>query len=221
MRTDRPTVLPRMSARALLRESQKYHFRSSWRVEGQVEELASLLLDVSSLPSWWSTAFFKAHIVDPGDECSVGRSFDLVTRGWLPYRLRFQMRVKHIDFPRKFVLVAKGDFVGRAVGKLHQDGQHACITFDWRVSARKPLLQVLSPMLRPILMSNHYWVMGRGQQSVRTEIARRRLDSEHTTVDPLSQRLISFLGFRALWPRMSVLAARSYLRRISDMWLSS
>jgi len=47
-------------------------------------------------------------------------------------------------------------------------------TYDWRITAGKPLLQTLSPLLRPLLESNHRWAMAQGEQSLRLELRRRR-----------------------------------------------
>jgi hypothetical protein len=42
------------------------------------------------------------------------------------------------------------------------------------VRAEKPLLQALSPFLRPLLAANHRWAMRKGEESLALELARRR-----------------------------------------------
>lgn len=204
------TMITRIASlpNSLLRASHRYRFQSTWRVQGRIEELADLLLDTDSLPCWWPSAFFEARTLKVGNDQSEGRVFDLVTRGWLPYTLRFRMRVKHTDYPRKFVLVSTGDFVGRAVGRLYQDSGVACVNFDWRLRVRKPLLRWLSPIARPVLKSNHYWMMRRGQESLGIEIHRRRMDLEQTPSFGSQNDHVSFLGFRAPWPRQIAAISR-------------
>ena len=48
------------------------------------------------------------------------------------------------------------------------------ITYDWRVSASKPLLRRLTWLLRPVFSANHRWAMARGEESLRLELRRRR-----------------------------------------------
>ena len=48
------------------------------------------------------------------------------------------------------------------------------ITYDWRISATKPLLRRLSWLLRPAFSANHHWAMKRGEESLRLELRRRR-----------------------------------------------
>ena len=52
------------------------------------------------------------------------------------------------------------------------------ITYDWRVSASKPLLRWLTWLLRPVFAANHRWAMARGEESLRLELRRRRATSE-------------------------------------------
>jgi hypothetical protein len=52
------------------------------------------------------------------------------------------------------------------------------ITYNWRVSAIKPLLRWLSWLLRPVFAANHRWAMARGEESLRLELRRRRATSE-------------------------------------------
>ena len=52
------------------------------------------------------------------------------------------------------------------------------ITYDWRIRAEKPLLQTLSPLLRPLFEANHRWAMAQGEASLTLELARRRATSD-------------------------------------------
>lgn len=55
-----------------------------------------------------------------------------------------------------------------------QDGAFVDISYDWRISAEKPLLRRLSFLLKPIFAANHRWAMARGEESLRLELRRRR-----------------------------------------------
>ena len=47
------------------------------------------------------------------------------------------------------------------------------LTYTWRVRAEQPLLRRLEFLLKPIFALNHNWVMRKGEEGMRREIARR------------------------------------------------
>ena len=51
---------------------------------------------------------------------------------------------------------------------------HAEATYDWRISAEKPLLRYGSFVFRPIFAANHRWAMAHGEESLDLEVRRRR-----------------------------------------------
>ena len=59
------------------------------------------------------------------------------------------------------------------------DGPEVVITYDWQVSASKPLLRKLTWLLRPIFAVNHRWAIARGEESLRLELRHRRTKSDH------------------------------------------
>ena len=73
--------------------------------------------------------------------------------------------------------MASGDFDGRGVWTFEQDGAFVDITYDWRLSAEKPLLRNLSFLLKPLFEANHRWAMAQGEESLKLELARRRATS--------------------------------------------
>lgn len=76
--------------------------------------------------------------------------------------------------PVGFALEAKGDLSGRGEWTFRQDGAYVVITYDWRITADKPLLRALSPVRKPVLRSNHNWTMRKGEESLNLELWRRR-----------------------------------------------
>jgi hypothetical protein len=154
--------------------SNDYHFITRWRVEGTINEVADILKDAAGLPRWWPSVYLDVQVLEPGDEDGVGKVVSLYTKGWLPYTLRWQFRVTESHYPHGFSLEALGDFTGHGVWTLEQDGARVNVTYDWKISADKPLLSALSFLLKPIFSANHRWAMARGEESLRLEIARCR-----------------------------------------------
>lgn len=153
--------------------SNAYHFITQWRVEASVEEVYRLISHAADLPRWWPSVYLAVRELAPGDADGIGKIVSLNTRGWLPYTLRWQLRVSEVRFPSGYAFDASGDFVGRGIWRFSQDGAYVNATFDWRLRADKPLIRYLSFFLKPIFSANHRWAMAQGEKSLRAELARR------------------------------------------------
>ena len=154
-----------------------YHFITRWRVESTLEEVSEILEDAAGLVRWWPSVYLEVEVPEPGDEHGVGKLVRLHTKGWLPYTLRWQFRVTESRHPFGFILQALGDFEGRGTWTFEPDGTHVNITYDWKIGTRKPLLNALSFLLKPVFAANHRWAMSRGLESLKLELARRHAHS--------------------------------------------
>lgn len=150
-----------------------YHFITDWQVVGTIEEVADVLSDALALKRWWPSVYLEVKQLKAGDERGIGKVIDLYTKGWLPYTLRWQFEVTESNHPHGFTLVASGDFVGRGIWTLQQNGRYVDVRYDWKIEAEKPLLKYFSPIMKPIFSANHRWAMAKGEESLRLELARR------------------------------------------------
>jgi uncharacterized protein YndB with AHSA1/START domain len=149
-----------------------YAFLTVWRIPAPAESIFDLLADVEALPRWWPSVYLGVTPV-PGRE----GAYDLHTKGWLPYTLRWRLVRTHDERPRQLAIAASGDFEGEGVWTLvprgEETGAYTEVRFDWRIRAEKPLLRRLSWLLKPVFAANHRWAMARGEESLRRELARR------------------------------------------------
>lgn len=152
----------------------EYRFLTRWRIFGTAKEAADVLADAKELPRWWPSVYLRVEELEAGGEDGVGKRVRLHTKGWLPYTLDWEFRVTESRHPHGFSLEASGDLAGRGIWTLEESGAWTLVTYDWHVRAQKPLLQALSPLLRPLLEANHRWAMRMGEESLRLELARRR-----------------------------------------------
>jgi hypothetical protein len=150
-----------------------YHFVSRWRVEGSAQDVYEILFDAGGRVHWWRDVFLDVQFLEPGDERGVGQVVRLLTKGWLPYKLRWQYRITDVRPPYGFALEASGDFVGGGIWSLKQDGPRVDVVYDWRIRVDKPLIRWLSFLLKPLFAANHRWAMRRGEEGLRRELARR------------------------------------------------
>src|SRR4051812_34739011 len=158
--------------------SNQYAFVTHWRVEGTCGEVADILSDPMELPRWWPSVYLAVEELRPPDASGLGRRIRLHTKGWLPYTLTWDFETVESRYPHGSTLVASGDFDGRGVWTFVQDGAFVDITYDWRLSAEKPLLRNLSFLLKPVFEANHRWAMAQGEASLKLELARRRATSD-------------------------------------------
>jgi hypothetical protein len=156
----------------------EYEFRTVWRVAGTAGEVRDVLADGPSLPRWWPAVYLSVETVNEGDENGSGGEIALFTKGWLPYTLRWTLRVTEPITDAGYALTATGDLIGAGRWTFEQDGPEVVITYDWQVSARKPLLRRLTWLMRPVFAANHRWAMARGEESLRLELRRRRAASD-------------------------------------------
>ena len=151
-----------------------YHFITHWRMKADIWEISDILGDAEGLARWCPTVYLEVKILEPGDAKGVGKVVDLHTKGRLPYRLRWKFRVVENNEPYGFVIEAFGDFVGSGVWKFEQDGEWVNIQYDWDIIAEKPILKLLSWLLKPIFSWNHLWAMAQAEQFLLGEIEKRR-----------------------------------------------
>ena len=124
-----------------------YVFLTRWRVEGKAEEAFDILNDVPGYLRWWPEVYLAVENLALGDRDGIGKTYALLTRGKLPYRLRWNARITDKRRPSSFSIEASGDFVGLGVWSLVEHSQHLDIEFDWRLRAEKPLLSTFPSFL--------------------------------------------------------------------------
>jgi Polyketide cyclase / dehydrase and lipid transport len=155
-------------------QANDYIFLTRWEVQGKADEAYEILIDVPGYLRWWPEVYLAVRPLAPAGKDGIGQNYRLLTRGKLPYRLRWDARIIETRRPGSFTIEATGDFVGRGVWTFEEHGSDLKILFDWRLRAEKPLLKSLSFLLRPLFRWNHRWAMARGEEGLRREFALRR-----------------------------------------------
>ncbi len=156
------------------RPDPKFRFVSRWHVLGTAEEVSGVLADAREFSRWWPSVYLDVEELEPGDQSGVGRRVRLHTKGWLPYTLDWEFSVTESRLPHGFAIESRGDLAGRGEWAFEQAGAWTLATYDWRVSAEKPLLRALSPLFASALAANHRLAMRMGETSLALELARRR-----------------------------------------------
>jgi len=144
-----------------------YHFVTRWRVKADVREVFDIINQPLEYPRWWPSVYLDAR--------AIGKErVRFHTKGLLPYTLEWESTNVEAVPPSRLVLEAAGDFSGRGVWSLAQDGEYVDITFDWDLAVGKAVLKYLTPVLRPVFEANHRWAMEQGEAALREELIRYR-----------------------------------------------
>jgi uncharacterized protein YndB with AHSA1/START domain len=151
-----------------------HHFVSRWRVKASADEVYDIISQPLEYPRWWPSVYLDSREVASGAPDGTGRRFLFHTKGLLPYTLCWESSVTEAVPPNRLVFEAAGDFDARGVWSFVQNGAFVDITFDWKLTAGKPLLRYLTPVLRSVFEANHRWAMKQGEISLREELIRYR-----------------------------------------------
>ena len=196
--------------------SNTYHFITRWRVEGTCGEVADVLGDPLAFPRWWPAVYLDVRQIEPPDARGLGRRVSVVSKGFLPYTIRWESRTTESRYPHGFTIVARGDFDGHGNWTFEQDGLCVEIAYDWRLRAEKPLLRHLSFLLKPLFEANHRWAMAQGEHSLKLELLRRRATTEAARAAvPMPPAPVTYAGIALVAGAVGVTASLAYLMRRS------
>ncbi|MBI4850759.1 MAG: polyketide cyclase [Acidobacteria bacterium] len=155
--------------------SNQYHFITKWEFNAQIEEVFKLIENGADLPRWWPDVYLAARAEKSGRLDRIGDKIHFHTKGWLPYTLSWTAEVTSFRPPNHMEIKAIGDFVGKGIWSLSQEGNLTKVQFDWHILAEKPLLRYFSFIAKPIFSWNHHWAMARGYESLRAELSKQKL----------------------------------------------
>jgi hypothetical protein len=157
----------------------RYRFITRWRFEATQEEVFTLLDEPLEFAQWWPAVWLRAEQENAADPTTgIGRRVRFVSKGWLPYTLRWTARTVTRTVPHSLTIEVTGDVEGAGRWTLRRDGRFVDVTYLWTIHANKPLVRYLSFLFRPVFASNHRWAMATGEKSLRLELARRRARSD-------------------------------------------
>jgi polyketide cyclase/dehydrase/lipid transport protein len=140
----------------------EYRFVDRWFVGAGLEAIYDLVGDTLGYPGWWGDVFVSVE-GDAGPP-RPGRQARIVSRGFLPYLLRWEAQIVEADAPRHFAFVMTGDFVGGGSWTFDAADGGTRAIFDFRPRVEKPGVKQLSPVLKPLFRWNHRWAMQRGER---------------------------------------------------------
>ena len=137
----------------------EYEFIDEWDVDAPIDAVFVALADARTYPDWWRPVYLE---VDADGPPVVGCASRQRFKGRLPYTLTQTSTIIACDAPDSFEVEAVGDLTGHgrwALSERPEGGVH--VRFEWRVRADKPLIRLLTPLLRPVFRANHSYAIAR------------------------------------------------------------
>jgi hypothetical protein len=160
--------------------SNAYRFVEQWTIpDFSPREVYAVISEARLLPEWWTGVYLSVEPFDgEWEPPRVGGRVRAVARGFLPYNLHFVLESTVLE-PGKVVEVRiQGDLDGTWRATLSADGRGTRVDIEEQVLAEKPLIRVLSPLLKPLFAWNHLWTTPRGEAGLRTYLAEHRAGAE-------------------------------------------
>jgi hypothetical protein len=155
--------------------ANRYHFEDHWEVPFPIDDVWEVLSRATDFPVWWHGVYLSAESLDEADGPRVGARVAAVARGWLPYKLRFTIETTKLEKPRLIAFKASGDFeTEESQWILKPHGKNTQVTLDWNPIVEKPVVKLLSPVLKPLFRWNHNWTMVRGQRQIVEHMSKLR-----------------------------------------------
>ena len=127
-------------------------FVDEWDVDAPHEAVFQALADARTYPTWWTPIYREVEADGPP---AVGCSSRQKFKAKLPYTLSTVSTIVRLEAPREFEVDVDGDLRGRGVWTLTAADGKVHVRFDWTVKADRPLLRILTPVLRPLFRWNH------------------------------------------------------------------
>jgi pimeloyl-ACP methyl ester carboxylesterase len=151
-----------------------YRFVEQWWIPGaSPDEVYQVISDSRLMPQWWKGVYLESHALGGWTEPHVGARAQVKARGFLPYKLNFILESTALEPGRLVEVKTIGDFVGVWRATISPEPGGTRVHIDWRVTVQKPLVRILSPMLKPLFAWNHNWTTPRGEAGLRTYLRER------------------------------------------------
>jgi uncharacterized protein YndB with AHSA1/START domain len=146
-----------------------YVFIDEWDVDAPQQAVFDAITDARTYPEWWRPVYIKVEADGPA---RVGAVSHQEFKGRLPYHLHTRSEVVRLEPPHESEVDVAGDLTGKGIWTFTPVGGKVHIRFEWRVTADRPLLRYLSPILRPLFRWNHNWSIKRAIEGLEPYAAR-------------------------------------------------
>lgn len=155
----------------------RYDLVTSWRFVAPIDAVWDAIVDVESWPGWWA-GVERVEVLAPGDPSGVGARRRYVCRSALPFRLSFVSCVTRVEPLRLLEGRVEGELQG--IGQCHfgREANVTTVRYEWHVRTTRTWMNLLAPLVSPLLRWNHDQLMRAGGIGLAQHLAaRQRLET--------------------------------------------
>jgi uncharacterized protein YndB with AHSA1/START domain len=156
----------------------EFQFVTIWRLDAPVGAVWAAIHDVARWPEWWRSVEGVTEI-EAGSGEGVGAVQRYTWKGWLPYRLVFDIEVTRVEPLVALEGEASGDVEGTGRWRFSTDRSITVVRYDWRVRTTRAWMNLLAPLARPVFVWNHDAIMREGGLALARRLDARLLSIEH------------------------------------------
>lgn len=156
----------------------EFHILSTWDLEAPIQPVWEKIGDGIGYPRWWK---YVARVteLEPNNPDGCGGLFLFEWKTALPYTISFEMRTTQYEPPYKYAGSAMGELEGAGLWELKEMDGFTRVTYDWRVVTKKPWMNLLAPLARPVFFWNHGVLMTEGGRALAALLGVRLLASKN------------------------------------------
>jgi uncharacterized protein YndB with AHSA1/START domain len=130
-----------------------------------------LISDVDAYQEWWMwLRVFEASGLEAGEEwrCEVQPP--------LPYAVRFQVQIEHVEPPLEVRARIKGDVIGTATLRLEERAEGCVAHLASSLAPGSTSLRLVSRVASPVARFGHDWALDSGARQFITRAVTPTLD---------------------------------------------
>lgn len=148
----------------------RFCFETLWEVNAPLPAVWELIQNSTDWPKWWR-GVCKVEERAPGDLNGVGKRQFFEWRSRLPYPVRFEMRVAHVDIHSRIEGIASGEVEGTGTWRFSMHGNHTILRYTWEIRTNLWWVNIIAPFTRWLIRWNHDKIMNWGAVGLAQRLA--------------------------------------------------
>ncbi|MBI3772840.1 MAG: SRPBCC family protein [Gammaproteobacteria bacterium] len=156
----------------------EFKFVTVWRIEAPLVQVCDAISHCRHWPNWWK-AVEKVEIFESGGTDGVGSLRRFTWKGWLPYRLTFDLRVTRAVPLMILEGYASGEVEGIGRWYFFNDGVMTIVRYEWHVRTNRRWMNLIAPFAWPLFKWNHDYVMRQGGKGLARLLNARLVSQAH------------------------------------------
>jgi hypothetical protein len=146
-----------------------FSFISVWRIEAPLPPVWEAMCRFEDWPSWWR-GVERVEVLEMGDSNRIGFRSLQTWKSKLPYKLRFEGCITHLEPMSLIEVDSQGELRGTGKMRFANNGQITTFQYNWNVTTTKPWMNLVAPVAKPLFSWNHDVIMDWGAEGLARKV---------------------------------------------------